>query len=302
MEEEGSSLLLLLLDASTPFWREREAEQRRAAAAASSASAPAGRKGSSPPPITFQETLEALLLFVQSYLLMHRRNEIAFVICSRSGARMLYPTPELEKTGRMLSNGAVSTKDFQELVRSGVRAVVEQDASSDEAGSPGSLVRGLSQGLCFVNRRAKEIPGLQLRTLVLQAESDASQNYNATMNCIFSAQKMGMIVDCCCVGNEPSLFMQQAANITEGIFFHSRETGLLQHLLTTFLPSKHCRKFLRSERPEVVDFRAACFCHQNIIDVAYVCSVCLSVFCEFSPVCSTCGTKAPRSMSKGRRK
>jgi hypothetical protein len=37
-----------------------------------------------------------------------------------------------------------------------------------------------------------------------------------------------------------------------------------------------------------VDFRAACFCHRKLIDVGYVCSVCLSVFCSFTPICSTC--------------
>ncbi|KAG5457016.1 MAG: transcription factor Tfb4-domain-containing protein [Olpidium bornovanus] len=40
-----------------------------------------------------------------------------------------------------------------------------------------------------------------------------------------------------------------------------------------------------------VDFRAACFCHKRIVDVAHVCSVCLSIFCSFRAVCSTCRTK-----------
>ena len=37
-----------------------------------------------------------------------------------------------------------------------------------------------------------------------------------------------------------------------------------------------------------VDYRAACFCHRELVDVGFVCSVCLSVFCKFSPICSTC--------------
>ena len=42
-------------------------------------------------------------------------------------------------------------------------------------------------------------------------------------------------------------------------------------------------------------FRAACFCHRELIDVGFVCSVCLSIFCKFSPICTTCHTvfKAP---------
>jgi hypothetical protein len=37
-----------------------------------------------------------------------------------------------------------------------------------------------------------------------------------------------------------------------------------------------------------VDYRAACFCHQKLISYGYICSVCLSVFCSFTPICSTC--------------
>ena len=43
---------------------------------------------------------------------------------------------------------------------------------------------------------------------------------------------------------------------------------------------------------DAVDFRAACFCHRNVVDTGYVCSVCLSIFCEVPPggECLTCGT------------
>ena len=42
-----------------------------------------------------------------------------------------------------------------------------------------------------------------------------------------------------------------------------------------------------------VDFRAACFCHRKVVDVGYVCSICLSIFCEppEGAICFTCGTK-----------
>jgi transcription initiation factor TFIIH subunit 3 len=42
-----------------------------------------------------------------------------------------------------------------------------------------------------------------------------------------------------------------------------------------------------------VDFRAACFCHRRVVDQGYVCSICLSIFCEVPPdaTCLTCGTQ-----------
>ncbi|KAK4241363.1 transcription factor Tfb4-domain-containing protein [Achaetomium macrosporum] len=44
---------------------------------------------------------------------------------------------------------------------------------------------------------------------------------------------------------------------------------------------------------DAVDFRAACFCHRNVVDTGFVCSICLSIFCEVPEdgECLTCGTK-----------
>ena len=44
----------------------------------------------------------------------------------------------------------------------------------------------------------------------------------------------------------------------------------------TFLPPPSLRKVLAVPTQDRIDFRAACFCHKNIVDVGFVCSVCLS--------------------------
>lgn len=43
-----------------------------------------------------------------------------------------------------------------------------------------------------------------------------------------------------------------------------------------FLPDPLVRDKLTLPPKDQVDYRAACFCHRNLIDVGYVCSVCLS--------------------------
>ena len=57
-----------------------------------------------------------------------------------------------------------------------------------------------------------------------------------------------------------------------------------QFLIWLFLPDPALRKSLSLPAPEKVDYRAACFCHRELVDVGFVCSVCLSVFCKFSPI------------------
>jgi transcription initiation factor TFIIH subunit 3 len=138
-----------------------------------------------------------------------------------------------------------------------------------------------------------------------------------------------------------TVFLQQAAHLTGGSYIYlERRDALLQYLVVciyfflvclptnlnarfgkktkqkmTFLPSTVIRKIISVPTEDKVDFRAACFCHKNIVDVGFVCSVCLSsmsrvcfqlttfffffiyfvftinfcpVFCQPIPVCSTC--------------
>jgi transcription initiation factor TFIIH subunit 3 len=63
-----------------------------------------------------------------------------------------------------------------------------------------------------------------------------------------------------------------------------------QYLLTVFAADGFSRRFLALPRSTSVDFRASCFCHKRSIDQGFVCSVCLSIFCERCDKCSTCQT------------
>ncbi|MEQ2158669.1 hypothetical protein GOODEAATRI_014803, partial [Goodea atripinnis] len=47
-----------------------------------------------------------------------------------------------------------------------------------------------------------------------------------------------------------------------------------------FLPDSEQRSQLVLPPPAHVDYRAACFCHRNLIEIGYVCSVCLSSECR----------------------
>ncbi|KAA0197193.1 General transcription factor IIH subunit 3 [Fasciolopsis buskii] len=159
---------------------------------------------------------------------------------------------------------------------------------------------------------------ISARILILKAANDNASQYLALMNAIFTAQKLHIPIDTCVIPLVPTAgysatkvmerncppklvghsgLFQQAADLTGGIYVHiPRVTGLLQYLISVFLPSQSLRPRLllpdsrSSGFSGGVDFRAACFCHRRLIDIGYVCSVCLSVFCEFTPLCATCGT------------
>lgn len=102
-------------------------------------------------------------------------------------------------------------------------------------------------------------------------------------------------IDACQVFGPDTVFLQQAAHLTGGAYLYlERRDALLQYLIVsplsqiapsilvypifkmTFLPPSSIRKVLAIPTQDKIDFRAACFCHKNIIDIGFVCSVCLS--------------------------
>ena len=176
------------------------------------------------------------------------------------------------------------------------------------------------------------LTGLQSRILVLSVSTSLATQYIPLMNAIFAAQRLRVPVDVLSLtpssassnGTDstspttttPSAFLQQAADATSGIFYAARPPrrhqplALLPTLLTLFLPDQSARRALlmpsaaaatassneSGSSNTAINFQAACFCHRRTVTVGYVCSICLSIFCEECDVvregvCWTCGTR-----------
>ena len=179
----------------------------------------------------------------------------------------------------------------------------QQEAQREPATSSGSdpgsaLSAAMALALCHIHRGMQNHPETESRILVVQVAPDEPGQHIAMMNCLFTAQHMGVAVDACVLASADSIFLQQASFLTDGIYFKpsappraDTDPVLLQYLLTVFLAGKAARKHLQLPQQESVDMRATCFTTQEMIDEGFVCSVCLSVFSEEQALCRTCGTR-----------
>ncbi|KAJ5127788.1 Transcription factor Tfb4 [Penicillium atrosanguineum] len=136
---------------------------------------------------------------------------------------------------------------------------------------------------------------LQSRILIVSVSgsSDSAHQYIPVMNSIFACQRLQIPIDVCKLSGD-AVFLQQACDATKGIYMAlSEPRGLLQYLMMAFLPDQRSRRHLVLPTREDVDFRAACFCHRRVVNIGFVCSICLSIFCEAPPggACLTCGTE-----------
>jgi transcription initiation factor TFIIH subunit 3 len=173
------------------------------------------------------------------------------------------------------------------------------------------------------------LAGLHARILVLSVSDSAPAQYIPTMNAVFAAAHARIAIDTLSLRGSAT-FLEQASFITRGTFIRAAEPrGLLQYLMLGFgsgsAPSNPAGGTTSSDKTnskppgagsvgkpktsklglgasvsdllvtpsaDAVDFRAACFCHRNVVDTGFVCSVCLSIFCEVPEggECLTCGT------------
>ncbi|EME40551.1 hypothetical protein DOTSEDRAFT_136966 [Dothistroma septosporum NZE10] len=141
----------------------------------------------------------------------------------------------------------------------------------------------------------KKHHGLRSRILILSVSGDLADQYISIMNAIFACQRMSVPIDILKLAGD-TVFLQQAADATGGVYVALDEktrAGFLQYLMFAYLPDQTARAHLiMPGEGEGVDFRAACFCHRKVVDTGYVCSICLSIFCEplHDGTCLTCGS------------
>ncbi|SPO03960.1 related to basic transcription factor 2 (35 kd SU) [Cephalotrichum gorgonifer] len=226
--------------------------------------------GSSVPPAIFSANKFPLFAQVEA------------AVASSLAALSSSSTPaDLTSTTTKLSGALTMALSYINRVSQSLAANKQAPADSTAAAAPAAP------------QSAPALGGLRARILVLSVSDSQPSQYIPTMNAVFAASHLDIPIDTLSISGNDT-FMQQAAFITEGTFLRAAEPrGILQYLMTAFMPDGEARAALISPRHHTVDFRAACFCHGRVVDTGFVCSVCLGIFCEPPPgaECLLCGNK-----------
>uniref|UniRef100_A0A8B9T4Y2 General transcription factor IIH subunit 3 n=1 Tax=Anas platyrhynchos TaxID=8839 RepID=A0A8B9T4Y2_ANAPL len=272
---EELSLLVIVIDTNPIWW---------------------GKRAQGEAEFTLSKCIDAVMVLGNSHLFMSRTNKLAVIASHTQESRFLYPGKRWavadllgDGSNSVESNCSGSKDGKYELLTAINDAIAEEIkdlmTKTDMRGQQTEtlLAGSLAKALCYINKMSKEVK-------VIKAAEDSALQYMNFMNVIFAAQKQSILIDACVLDSDSGL-LQQACDITGGIYLKvPHMPSLLQYLLWVFLPDQEQRAQLVLPPPIHVDYRAACFCHRNLIEIGYVCSVCLSIFCNFSPICSTCET------------
>ncbi|KAH6564358.1 hypothetical protein BASA50_002159 [Batrachochytrium salamandrivorans] len=276
---------------------------------------------------SFDHTIDRVLLLINAYLAMHHHNKLVVIGATTTASRLLYPPPctpdaiaasattdmqpsSIQSPAPLDTPLTISTEplpkkpanvykqffDVNTHIVEQLRRLVTTEmavTSSLQTLQPSKIAGALSLALSYINKVKTSTPDdTHSRILLLSVSPDGPTQYIPIMNAIFAAQRQDTPIDVCRLVKDASTFLPQACHITGGIYLQVHDTeNLIHHLIHVFLPDPTTRKLLCLSSNADVDFRASCFCHKKNVDIGYVCSICLSIFCSVRSECSTCKTQ-----------
>ncbi|KAI9505546.1 TFIIH subunit Tfb4/p34, partial [Coemansia spiralis] len=253
-------------------------------------------------PLALENALQQAVIFLNAYMALKPENKLVVLASNKQECKYLYPmdrastasVPNIQVYEQFRVVDTSVLAGVQSMLAGAETTVADVNLGIEESHS--LISRALSMALCHIQRVSEASKPIKIwsRVLILSASDDSPREYISLMNGIFAAQKMNVLIDICKIFGRDSVFLQQAADITGGNYLKvdtANNESLLQTLMFTCLADHYTREILYSPSNELIDFRTACFCHRRVVDIGYVCSVCLSIFCKMAPVCSTCNTK-----------
>ncbi|GMM30966.1 TFIIH/NER complex subunit [Martiniozyma asiatica (nom. inval.)] len=280
--------------------------------------------------VQFNSVISSVLVMMNSHLALNSSNTVRMYTGNSysQGAQLVWPNTKIESESESAS-ARDEEKQKDKIINRGIyrqfkfinnsilniledmfhseppnlRDIIKKDNSHIK----GTITGALSMALCAINKMKTidEHCNLKSRILVISVSGDNTLPYVSMMNNIFAAQKMKISIDVCKLGQE-SIFLQQASDATNGVYLDVKHPeGLVQYLSSALFIEPILRPFVVLPTHSNVDFRASCFVTNKVVNIGYVCSVCLCIlsFIPEDEKCPTCHSNFDKTlMAKMKRK
>jgi len=227
------------------------------------------------------------------------------------------PPPLAASLAAMASGFSISLcliNRFLVATNCGVSALRDHDSWSRRNGNDEGVITALSGSGGSNTGKNNKGRAWSPRILLIQASDDRPSDYNAFMNCVFASVKQSVVVDGCFIvesnhGTQTSPYLEQTCDLTGGLLSKPKgpsqsNMALTEILLSVFLPPRSSRPRLNLPGIDEVDFRPRSFDTRAMLDIAFVCNQCLSIF-EKKPEgrCPTCDAEIRLpALSKNKKK
>lgn len=139
-----------------------------------------------------------------------------------------------ETSEKILEGGEAGRTCMSGALTMALAYINKMNAKRTEAVTGGGILKG-DKGVGAGTGVDEESTGVSARIMVVSVSGDLSSQYVPIMKCIFGAQRRKIPIDVCKIAGD-TVFLQQAADATGGIYMHLEEPrGLLQYLMVSML-------------------------------------------------------------------
>lgn len=265
---------------------------------------------------TFTQCIDSFLAFGTSFLMQSGQNKLTILGSSTVKNSILYLDNYSNTTNAKINDQqneqfALVCQLFREFFLKWARQCSSIANKSETSEKNNSLLSGsIAQALCLINANKSDYNNS--RIIIFSLGSSHSDNYSSQylklINCFFAAQKINVVIDACTItmarNSEESApvsasmedrfsasILQQGCDLTGGRYIRVHKiASLLEHLFWCLSPlGKERSQYILPPKLKISP-PAACFCHRKVLEIGYVCSVCVSIFCQYLPFCSTCNS------------
>lgn len=276
---------------------------------------------------SFRSVTSAMLTMLNSHIALNSGNRVSLYVANSfyHGAKRVYPEEEgikhishdeMDEDEVIFGKGVMSGKkrllksigiygQFKVLDEKILETLdnlfksepdkLRQLINKDNDFVKGTMTGAISSALSSINKlqKAEDTMNMKARIMIISVSDDTTLPYISMMNTIFAAQKMKVSIDVCKLG-ETSIFLQQTCDATNGVYINIKHpAGLIQYLCNALFIEPLLRPVMVLPTNTSVDFRASCFVSNKVVDIGYVCSVCLCIL-SMVPAdekCPTCYSK-----------
>lgn len=211
------------------------------------------------------ELIKAVSLYLRSFLIAKYENQLdIYINFNGQACKKIYSTTSQENE---------RSEDF------GIKNFLNELKDLPKF-NPLNLSYALSMILCENNSRKLSSPLKSSILIINENVIVPSSQYVQLMNVLFESQRNGIKINVLDLMNQETsnVLLKQSASITSGYYFNIKSISEVIPILLNFPAelSSSAQSILNCPKQEVVDFRGSCFCHGKVVNLGYVCSVCLS--------------------------
>lgn len=229
--------------------------------------------------------IEYTILQFTAHVSMGEENIARYMIFDENDCKVVFPCGDHEKI-------LIKMMNYIEIKKKIRQKIYDYLVSKQLSTNPYSkVIKALSKSLCFLNyvKEAETKTTISNRIFLVYNSQIDPEKFNELMNLIFVCQHREIVIDAFILNSKKHQFLRQATNKTNGLFIYGNKSkssqepmnrGILQYFLQGFLISGYERENFYMPQIISTEFSATCSCHNETINLGWICSVCFAIYCK----------------------